>query len=895
MPASAFFTGSYDYRLVALSVVISVIAAYVALDIAGRLTTARGKPQLMWLSFGAIAMGTGIWAMHYVGMEAFHLPVLVLYDWPTIVVSLLAAIFASAVALLFVSRPTMGSSRTIVGSLFMGGGIAAMHYIGMKAMRLPAMCIYSPGLVALSVLLAIGTSFVALRLIFSFRENSAAWGWRKFGASIVMGLAIPIVHYVGMAAVSFAPTSFIHGSLSHAVSVSSLGLACIMVATLVILGLVLLTSVIDRRFSQQRAESQLQLQTIFDKMTEGIIIMGRDGRIIASNKIASQIFSIPDKATFFKSVANQHEAFTLEGVPVPPDQGPAARALCGDFVLSHEFVFRNKATGRVDIREITTALIGGKRRELDKIILTSRDTTERRRVDEARIRLAAIVESSDDAIIGKDTQGIVTSWNRGAEKIFGYSAEEMVGLSITRLLPPDREREEDEILSRIRRDESVDHFGTTRKTKDGRIIHVSLTISPIKDASGKVVGASKIARDVTETRNLERQLHQSQKMEAIGQLTGGIAHDFNNLLGVILGNLDLLELLVPDNEVALRRVHAAQKASMRSADLTRRLLAFSRKDTLRPTSTLLGDAIQNVIEFAARALGPNIKITSDLDPLLPPVFVDVAGLESALLNLAVNARDAMPKGGSLSINAQLTKLEAADPPVQAGELKQGSYARVSLSDTGHGMSREVLEHVFEPFFTTKPADQGTGLGLAMVYGFVKQSGGTVRIDSELGSGTTVSLYLPLADPESHAQSATSPVAGSGLSAKRGGSVLSVLVVDDDELLREITVAYVTLMGYTPFEAKDGASALEVLARHAEIDLIVTDILMPGGMNGAELAQRVLKSNPAIKVIYCSGFHPGALERRSMPLVDGPLLRKPYQRAEFSAMICQVMGGESTNS
>jgi CheY-like chemotaxis protein len=270
---------------------------------------------------------------------------------------------------------------------------------------------------------------------------------------------------------------------------------------------------------------------------------------------------------------------------------------------------------------------------------------------------------------------------------------------------------------------------------------------------------------------------------------------------------------------------------------------------------------------------------------MPPVLVDAAGLESVLLNLAVNARDAMPKGGTLAISTGIRVLDEAYPPVKTGELKAGRYASIPVSDTGHGMSRETLSHAFEPFFSTKPQGKGTGLGLAMVYGFCKQSGGFVRIYSEPGYGTTVSLYLPfatgIADEPPAVVERFQPLQPGG----------SVLVVDDEPDLVEIAVTYLREMGHTVYHAKDGASALLLVQQHNDIQLVLTDIVMPGGMNGVELTQKILESLPKIKIIYCSGFPSTALNDRSVSLVDGPLLHKPYQRAEFAAAVRAAMEGQ----
>ena len=475
--------------------------------------------------------------------------------------------------------------------------------------------------------------------------------------------------------------------------------------------------------AQQLAQSNAQLRAIFDNLKEGIVVLDRAGTLVFINKSASRLHGPEAMPESIEEIADVFQVYLPGGVLLPKEEWPSARALRGDFVQGFEILIRRRDTGLASIVEIDTSAVRGPDGAITHVVIGYWDLTQSRHTDRARARLASIVESSEDAIIGKDRHGIVTSWNRGATKVFGYSAEEMVGQSIRLLLPPNLEQQEDEILDQIHRGETVDHIETLRRRKDGAIIHVSLSISPIRDEDGTVVGASKIARDITQMRLLERQLRQSQKMEAIGQLTGGIAHDFNNLLGVIFGNLDLLERLIADQPAALKRLQTARKAAERGADLTRRMLTFSSKEELSPRTALVDESIQNMVELASRALGAEIELITRLDPTIPPIFVDGPGLENALLNLVVNARDAMPKGGTVTITTELSELEESYPPVQTGELAAGSYACISISDTGLGMTSEVLERAFEPFFTTKPRHKGTGLGLAMVYGFVKQSGG----------------------------------------------------------------------------------------------------------------------------------------------------------------------------
>jgi CheY-like chemotaxis protein len=371
-------------------------------------------------------------------------------------------------------------------------------------------------------------------------------------------------------------------------------------------------------------------------------------------------------------------------------------------------------------------------------------------------------------------------------------------------------------------------------------------------------------------------------MEAIGQLTGGLAHDFNNMLGVIVGNLDLLEDVVGEHAVAQKRIQTAQRAALRAADLTRRLLAFARRQHLNPEPTGVNALITELLEMLPRTLGPDIQIATQLAADVPPAQIDPTGLENALLNLAINARDAMPGGGTLTFATKLVVLDATYPPVKAGEIRAGTYVWLAVSDTGQGMSRAILDKVFEPFFTTKSRDKGTGLGLAMVYGFVKQSSGHIRIYSEPGHGTSVHLYLPVAEQGTTAASDTtaSRVTASG----RG----TVLVVDDEVDLLEVAVTYLEEMGFTALSAVDGPSALEVSARTPELDLLLTDVVLPGGMHGVALAQQMRQQHPEVTVIYASGFPSSALIERRQLQVDGPLVNKPYRKEQLAAVVHQAL-------
>jgi PAS domain S-box-containing protein len=492
------------------------------------------------------------------------------------------------------------------------------------------------------------------------------------------------------------------------------------------------------------------------------------------------------------------------------------------------------------------------------------------------------MESSADAILTQTLEGIMTSWNAAAAQLYGFAAGEAIGQPSDLIVPPDRREELQTMLAQVRRGERIAPIETIRLHKDGTRIDVSLTMSPITTPEGVILGASAIARDMTAQKQLHEQLRHAQKMEAIGQLTGGLAHDFNNMLGVIVGNLDLLADVVEEHAVAQQRIRTAQRAALRAADLTRRLLTFARRQPLNPEPTGVNALITDLLEMLPRTLGPEIRIATQLAADMPPAQIDPAGLENALLNLAINARDAMPGGGTLTFATKRVVLGAAYPPVQAGEIRAGPYVWLAVSDTGQGMSRAILDKVFEPFFTTKSREKGTGLGLAMVYGFVKQSSGHIRIYSEPGHGTSVHLYVPVA---AEAASTGLDTTVAPLMAPGRGTAL---VVDDEVDLLEIAVTYLEDMGFTALSAVDGPSALEVVARTPALDLLLTDVIMPGGINGVALAQQIRQQQPDVTVIYASGFASSALVERRQLQVDGPLVHKPYRRDQLTAAVHQAL-------
>jgi PAS domain S-box-containing protein len=629
-------------------------------------------------------------------------------------------------------------------------------------------------------------------------------------------------------------------------------------------------------------EKTLMLQSVLDSMAEGLVAVDEQGKFILWNPAAARIVGL-GPADVHSDNWNEHYGVFLPDTvtPLPQEDNPLTVAVKGQSSSAIIFV-RNEKVPEGAFLEMFANPLRNQNGALRGGVTAFRDITERRRAEEkarqSEQKFAKAFQSSPVAIaICTARNGRFIDANEAFLKMLGYAPDEVVGHTDAELGVWARKEQRAEALETLARGSALRSFEAGFRTKSGEPRSVNLSIEAIVlDGADCILIAGS---DVTETRNLERQLQQSLKMEALGQLTGGIAHDFNNLLGVVVGNLDLLERMVAWNEAAVMRVQKAQRAAGRGAELTRRLLAFSRREQLNPAPIEMMGAIREVVELAARTIGPEIRISTQCDVALPPVLVDAAALETALLNLALNARDAMPKGGSLMIRAHLADLAADNALVLAGELQSGQYARITVSDSGHGMPREVADRAFEPFFTTKPRDRGTGLGLAMVYGFIKQSGGAIRIYSEVGYGTTVSLYLPLAGQMT--EEIREELAPVSEIERLGGTAL---VVDDEADLLDIADAYLSELGYTVIRAGDGHAALAALERAGEIDLMVTDIIMPGGMNGIELARKVREIRPEIKVIFTSGFPADALSERSGNLEGGPLLHKPYLRAEFADMV-----------
>jgi PAS domain S-box-containing protein len=505
---------------------------------------------------------------------------------------------------------------------------------------------------------------------------------------------------------------------------------------------------------------------------------------------------------------------------------------------------------------------------------------------ERRFRL--LVEAvTDYAIFMLDPAGHIVNWNPGAQRIKGYTRDDVIGQHFSLFYTPEDRRLDlpGRVLLTAAQTGKYESEGW-RVRKDGSRFWASVVVNAIKGEEGELIGFAKITRDLTERRMAEERVRQAQKMEAIGQLTGGVAHDFNNLLTIIIGNLETLKRNLDsavDADRLARSADNAMRGARRAESLTQRLLAFSRQQPLDPKSIDLGRLVTGMSDLLRRTIGEQITIETVLGGGLWPAHADPNQLELAILNLAVNARDAMPDGGKLTIETANVHLDEKYAAGQA-EVLPGQYVMLAITDNGCGMTAEVRMKAFDPFFTTKDIGQGTGLGLSQVYGFVKQSRGHVKIYSEVGEGTTIKLYLPRVHSMSMeaGEETAAPVA-------RGSANETVLVVEDDSDVRSFSSDSLRELGYEVLEAENKRVALHLLETRPEIKVLFTDIGLPGGMNGRQLADEVRSHRPDLKVLFTTGYARNAIVHDGRLDAGVELITKPFTRAALSTKLRDIIG------
>jgi PAS domain S-box-containing protein len=498
--------------------------------------------------------------------------------------------------------------------------------------------------------------------------------------------------------------------------------------------------------------------------------------------------------------------------------------------------------------------------------------------------LQTIFNQLPDALLIVDLAGTITLCNPAVARVFGYAPEELIGQGAAVLYKDAGEMARAAaVKDRLRDEQAPQTMEIQFRRKSGTVFPSETVASVLRDSNGQAIGFLSLNRDISRQVEQDEALRKSQRMEAIGQLTGGIAHDFNNLLTIITGNHELLDMMLEDAEQR-DLLGRANNAALMGARLTNRLLTFARRRKLDPVVLDLNEHVLTMAELLRRTLGEAIVFGTLLAPGLWHVRADPSEIESAMLNLAINARDAMPDGGKLVIETRNVTLDDSDVAIEVG-VQRGDYVRLSVSDTGVGMNREVLARVFEPFFTTKEPGKGTGLGLSVIYGFVKQSGGHVTAYSEVGKGTTINLYLPrVAAPSEHhdVSRKMAPVV-----AQVGATVL---LVEDNAEVRAVTARRLRNLGYSVVEASSAAQAIEALQAGQRIDLVFSDVVMPGGMSGFDLAQWMRTGAPAVPIVLTSGFAEDVARAGEASSLDLEILRKPYSGTELARALRKAIEG-----
>lgn len=663
-------------------------------------------------------------------------------------------------------------------------------------------------------------------------------------------------------------------------------------------------------------QSQRQLDNVLSLLPAGVYTCDSDGRITFFNKRAAQLWGrAPQLNSDTEKYCGSVRFFSPDGTLTPSGATPMARVLAtGESVRNAEAVIERPDGSRIPISVNIDPLCNPMGRRSGAINVFQ-DITYLKTAEESRRRLAAIVEFSDDAIISKDLDGTIMSWNRGAEKLFGYNAEEIVGQPVLRLIPPDRYNEEPGILERIRRDEPIEHYETVRQRKDGSLVEISLSVSPIKDSNGKVIGASKIARDITdrkeaeralraikdeltraneelevrvqertaaleraqaarlrdleEQKKLEEQLRHAQKMESIGTLAGGIAHDFNNILNIIKGYTSTLPR---DDANSLDALKVIEDSVDRGASLVKQLLTLARKSETRLAATDANKILGDLAALLQQTLPKNVDVSLQLESNLPPIMADPSQITQALLNLCVNARDAMPSGGKLSLRT--TTASRTQVQQRFGQAEGVHYVRIDIVDSGTGIEPAVRGRIFEPFYTTKQVGQGTGLGLAIVYGIVRSHNGFVDLATEVGEGTTFSLYFPVA--EQSTKSASTNSASRHLSAlKSTNNRGTVLVAEDEYNMRSLLARSLSRIGYQVIAAADGQEVIDLYQRNKEdIEVVLLDIGLPK-IQGWDVIVRLRRDNPHLNIVVTSGYIDPALKVKMDEAGIDAIVYKPY--------------------
>ncbi|PWU03568.1 MAG: histidine kinase [Terriglobia bacterium] len=625
-------------------------------------------------------------------------------------------------------------------------------------------------------------------------------------------------------------------------------------------------------------EAMAHLAAIVESSEDAIISKTLDGIILSWNSGAERIYGYTSGEAIGKPM-------TL----VLPDDRPneeteiLERIQRGERVEHFETVRKTKSGDLIDV-SLTISPIRDKHGRLIGASHVARNVTDRKQIELRLEQLAAIVSFAEDAIISKTLEGIILTWNLGAERVYGYSASEVAGKPMTLLLPEDRPNEETEILGRIRRGERVEHFETVRKTKSGDLIDVSLTISPIRDSGGRIIGASHVARNVTERRQLEDQLRHTQKLESLGVLAGGVAHDFNNLLTGILGNASLALESVSGHHPIRSLLRDVISASERASHLTRQLLAYAGKGRFVIEALNVSALVREISTLVQTSIPKNVQLRLELRDDIPLVHGDASQIQQIVMNLVINGAEAIApnENGTVLVTTGLQNVDDHYMLSTLGgstELVAGTYVSLEVHDTGCGMDEETLNRIFDPFFTTKFL--GRGLGLAAVQGIVRGHKGTMKVYSRPGKGTTFKVLFP-------ATAETAKIKKTGLPSLDTAKGELVLVIDDEAIIRRTAKSMLERYGYTIVFAENGKEGVELFQVLADkVSVVLLDMTMPV-MNGEEAFRQLKAVKPDVRVILSSGYNEVEAVRRFTGKGLAGFIQKPYSAIALAEKVRAVV-------
>jgi PAS domain S-box-containing protein len=644
-------------------------------------------------------------------------------------------------------------------------------------------------------------------------------------------------------------------------------------------------AVLSSTFADMAAELRQKgalLENTIASIGDPVLVADERGQIVVANVAAQRMLEIaPGSAGRMRKVSY----FYPDGVtPMPVSSLALSRALRGESVEEQEFVVQPEAPCVRAYIVATARPLRDESGTLRGAVTVLRNVTEQKRAHQSLVdseQIAqAIINTALDAFVQLDEAGIILEWSPQAEAMLGWTRSEAVGTNVDDLIVPEFRRAASgqrvrQFLYEVDSGAKGWRFEAPSLHRDGREISTEMSLTALRRGDGYIINA--FIRNISQKRAAEEQLIQAQKMESVGQLTGGIAHDFNNMLTVITGTIEILAEAVQHDPQLARIATLISDAADRGSELTANLLAFARKQPLKPVEIDVNALVNEVGRLLSPTLGRQIEIKTALSGEVWPALVDPGQLSSALVNLAINARDAMPDGGTLMFGTSNVGLSQRDA-VTCGVDRAGDYVVIEVSDTGTGIPEAIRDKIYDPFFSTKETGRGTGLGLSMVFGFAKQSGGNIEVRSEEGHGTSFRIYLPKADVE-----ALAAVSSADHLPSPGGAE-TILCVEDDASVRGYVIVQLESLGYKTIAASNAAEALAMVEAGVQFDLLFTDIVMPGKMNGQQLAEQIALRRPLLKVLFTSGYANNTIVRHGRLVPDVRLLTKPYRRAELARML-----------